>query len=91
MYSILLFFISSIYIFVIKYKHFLMMLMSMEAMVLAIYMYMFIYLSQFYSEYFSSLLFLTFSVCESALGLSLLVLLIRIHGSDSLFMFDNLW
>nr|AML26110.1 NADH dehydrogenase subunit 4L [Curculionidae sp. BMNH 1274272] len=90
-YILISFFMASLYIYVSKYKHFLLMLLSLESVVLALYMMLFIYFSQFFYEYFLSMIFLTISVCEGALGLSLLVLLIRTHGSDMVMMFDNLW
>nr|YP_009353590.1 NADH dehydrogenase subunit 4L [Curculio davidi]AQX92154.1 NADH dehydrogenase subunit 4L [Curculio davidi] len=91
LYSLVLLFYSSLFIYVSKYKHFLLMLLSLESIVLSLYMLIFIYFVQFIYEYFLLMLFLTMSVCESALGLSLLVLIVRIHGSDMILMFDNLW
>nr|ARH53801.1 NADH dehydrogenase subunit 4L [Curculio elephas] len=91
MYSLIILFYSSLYIYVSKYKHFLLMLLSLESIVLSMYMLIFIYFVQFFYEYFLLMLFLTMSVCESALGLSLLVLIVRIHGGDMILMFDNLW
>nr|AOY39743.1 NADH dehydrogenase subunit 4L [Scolytinae sp. BMNH 1043123] len=84
-------FIVSLMIFILKYKHFLIMLLSLESMVLSIFLMFFIYFIQGEFNYFISMLYLSMSVCEGALGLSLLVLIIRSYGSDSLFMFDNLW
>ena len=66
----------------IKRKHLLLMLLSLEFIVLSLYMIIFFYLSLYDFEYFFSLIFLTFSVCEGVLGLSLIVLLIRTHGND---------
>nr|QXJ41888.1 NADH dehydrogenase subunit 4L [Pissodes strobi] len=90
-YSLISLFFSSLYIYVSKYKHLLLMLLSLESIVLSLYMLLFMYFSQFIFEFFMSMFFLSMSVCESALGLSLLVLLIRTHGSDMILIFDNLW
>nr|YP_009441860.1 NADH dehydrogenase subunit 4L [Dryocoetes villosus]AOY39613.1 NADH dehydrogenase subunit 4L [Dryocoetes villosus] len=90
-YSFIGLFFAGMFVFVSKYKHFLLMLLSLEAMVLSVYMLMFFYFFQFYSESFVNMIYLAMSVCEGALGLSLLVLLSRTHGSDMLMMFDNLW
>nr|AEP27622.1 NADH dehydrogenase subunit 4L [Brachytemnus porcatus] len=90
-YSFVAFFFCSLFIYVVKFSHFLVMLMSLESMVLSLFMLMFMYLSDFMTENFMSLYFLTMSVCESALGLSLLVLIIRTHGSDKILVFDSLW
>nr|AYR05307.1 NADH dehydrogenase subunit 4L [Coleoptera sp. ACP-2013] len=91
LYSLIMLFYSSLFIYVSKYKHFLLMLLSLESIVLSLYVLIFIYFIQFMNEYFLLMLFLSMSVCESALGLSLLVLIVRIHGSDMIMIFDNLW
>nr|YP_010398610.1 NADH dehydrogenase subunit 4L [Dendroctonus rufipennis]UQK95008.1 NADH dehydrogenase subunit 4L [Dendroctonus rufipennis] len=90
-YSLVLLFLSGVLVFILKYNHFLIMLMSLEFMVLSIYVLLFFYCTQFMFENFISMFYLTFSVCESSLGLSLLVLLIRSYGSDMLMIFDSLW
>nr|YP_010411504.1 NADH dehydrogenase subunit 4L [Pissodes yunnanensis]URP30505.1 NADH dehydrogenase subunit 4L [Pissodes yunnanensis] len=90
-YSLVSLFFSSLYIYVSKYKHLLLMLLSLESVVLSLFLLLFMYSSQFFFEFFISMFFLSMSVCESALGLSLLVLMIRTHGSDMILMFDNLW
>nr|ARH54308.1 NADH dehydrogenase subunit 4L [Curculionidae sp. 4 AH-2016] len=84
-------FFSGMLIYVLKYKHFLLMLLSLELTILSLYMLLMMYLSFYIYEYFVSMFFLTMSVCEGALGLSLLVLIVRTHGSDAILMFDNLW
>nr|YP_009441600.1 NADH dehydrogenase subunit 4L [Hylastes brunneus]AOY40146.1 NADH dehydrogenase subunit 4L [Hylastes brunneus] len=84
-------FLSSLLVFMMKYKHFLLMLISLETMVISLYVLMFFYFNQFYFEQFMSMFYLTLSVCESALGMSLLVLMIRTHGGDMLMLFDSLW
>nr|QWZ46358.1 NADH dehydrogenase subunit 4L [Pelecyphorus contortus] len=84
-------FISGLYVFSMKRKHLLLMLLSLEFIVLSIYMMVYIYLSFFNNEYFFSMIFLTFSVCEGVLGLSILVSLIRSHGNDYFQSFNLLW
>nr|AYR05326.1 NADH dehydrogenase subunit 4L [Coleoptera sp. ACP-2013] len=91
MLSMVIMFFSGLLIFLSKYKHFLLMLLSLEFMVLSLYLLMFIYFSFFFFQIFFSMFFLTMSVCEGALGLSLLVLIIRSYGNDKIMMFDNLW
>nr|QZL38957.1 NADH dehydrogenase subunit 4L [Lixus subtilis] len=90
-FSLVSLFFSSLFVYILKYKHLLLMLLSLESIVLSLYLLMIFYFSQFFFECFMSMFFLSMSVCESALGLSLLVLLIRTHGSDMILMFDNLW
>nr|ALO76132.1 NADH deshydrogenase subunit 4L [Scirtidae sp. GENSP02] len=75
-------FFSGIFMYSMKRKHLLLMLLSLEFIVLSLYMLIFFMLSLYDFEYFFSLMFLTFSVCEGVLGLSLLVSLIRTHGND---------
>nr|UPX88690.1 NADH dehydrogenase subunit 4L [Cychrus caraboides] len=86
---IFMFFVGMI-VFSSKRKHLLLMLLSLEFIILSLYMLMFIYLSMFDYEYYFSMLFLTFCVCESVLGLSILVSLIRTHGNDFFFSMNLL-
>nr|ALO77018.1 NADH deshydrogenase subunit 4L [Mordellidae sp. GENSP02] len=76
--------------FSMKRKHLLLMLLSLEYIVLFLFVLTFFYLS-FSSDYFFSMIFLTFSVCEGALGLSILVSLVRTHGNDYFKSFSILW
>nr|YP_009564774.1 NADH dehydrogenase subunit 4L [Henosepilachna vigintioctopunctata]QAY82225.1 NADH dehydrogenase subunit 4L [Henosepilachna vigintioctopunctata] len=84
-------FLMGLLSFSLKRKHLLMMLLSMEFIILSLLILMFYYFLNFSNEYYFSMIFLSFSVCESALGLSLLVSLIRSHGSDYFYMFNLLW
>nr|UBU96199.1 NADH dehydrogenase subunit 4L [Meloe poggii] len=90
-YSGLFMFFMGLTMFSIKRKHLLLMLLSIEFMVLALYFDMFIYLSFLGNDYFFSMVFLTFSVCEGSLGLSILVSMIRSHGNDYFQGFNLLW
>nr|QNT26852.1 NADH dehydrogenase subunit 4L [Trigonopterus tounensis] len=91
LYFMIIFFFSSMFVYVSKFKHFLLMLLSLELVVLSLYMMMMMYFSYFLYEYFMCMFFLSMSVCEGVLGLSLLVLIIRSHGSDMILIFDSLW
>nr|QHF17849.1 NADH dehydrogenase subunit 4L [Acrotaeniostola dissimilis] len=75
-------FLTGIFIFVSNRKHLLSMLLSLEYIVLNLFFLLFIYLSLMNYSGFFSMVFLTFSVCEGALGLSILVSMIRTHGND---------
>nr|YP_010166669.1 NADH dehydrogenase subunit 4L [Lioporeus pilatei]QRV62760.1 NADH dehydrogenase subunit 4L [Lioporeus pilatei] len=81
---IVMFFVGLI-VFSSKRKHLLLMLLSMEFIILSLYSLMFLFLSMFDYEFYFSMMFLVFSVCESVLGLSILVSLIRTHGNDYFF------
>nr|AAX76847.1 NADH dehydrogenase subunit 4L [Drosophila barbarae] len=75
-------FILGLFCFVSNRKHLLSMLLSLEFIVLVLFFMLFIYLNMLNYETYFSMMFLTFSVCEGALGLSILVSMIRTHGND---------
>nr|AND96233.1 NADH deshydrogenase subunit 4L [Onthophagus bonasus] len=77
--------------FTMKRKHLLLMLLSLEFIILSLFFNLFLYLAYYYFEYFFSMIFLTMSVCEGALGLAILVSLIRTHGNDYFSTFNVLW
>nr|WHU31472.1 NADH dehydrogenase subunit 4L [Claassenia xucheni] len=77
-----LIFVCGAWAFSSKRKHLLLTLLSLEFMVLSLFVFLFIYLNLMMYELFFSMMFLTFSVCEGALGLSILVSMIRTHGND---------
>nr|YP_010954484.1 NADH dehydrogenase subunit 4L [Euparatettix tridentatus]WMV02049.1 NADH dehydrogenase subunit 4L [Euparatettix tridentatus] len=81
----LLIFLSGLYVFSSFRKHLLLMLLGLECMVLSIFYYIFLYLMFFDYVYYFLIIFLIFSVCEGALGLSVLVSLIRSCGNDYVF------
>nr|YP_007627066.1 NADH dehydrogenase subunit 4L [Tanaocerus koebelei]AGC22382.1 NADH dehydrogenase subunit 4L [Tanaocerus koebelei] len=80
--SSLMIYFSGVYVFSSKRKHLLMVLLSLEYMVVSLFMMIIIYLIIFDYDYYFSIIFLVFSVCEGALGLSILVSMIRSHGND---------
>lgn len=67
---------------VLRRKHLLLVLLSLEFIILSLFLMLINYFRINYLEAFISIVFLTFRVCEGALGLSLLVSLIRTHGND---------
>nr|UHA56182.1 NADH dehydrogenase subunit 4L [Actinotia polyodon] len=69
-------------IFISKHKHLLIVLLSLEFLVLSIFFFMLVYLSLINYDMYMLMVFLVFSVCEGALGLSILVSMIRTHGND---------
>lgn len=88
--SILIFF-SGVLVFRIKRKYFLLILLRLEFIILSLYFNLFIFLNLINNEYFFSIIFLSFRVCEGTLGLSILVSLIRSHGNDYFQRFSILW
>nr|AVN67978.1 NADH dehydrogenase subunit 4L [Neolaxta sp. B107] len=75
-------FFCGIWVFSSNRKHLLATLLSLEFIVLVLYSILYTYLVSFNYELYFSMVFLTFSVCEGALGLSILVSMIRSYGSD---------
>lgn len=69
-------------IFISKHKHLLIVLLRLEFIVLRIFFFILIYLSFIDYDLYILMVFLVFSVCEGALGLSILVSIIRTHGND---------
>lgn len=76
-----LFFIGII-TFVLRRKHLLSVLLSLEFIVLSLFFILIIFLNFINYEFYFRILFLTFRVCEGALGVSIVVRIIRTHGND---------
>nr|YP_010710193.1 NADH dehydrogenase subunit 4L [Macroscytus japonensis]WCS41493.1 NADH dehydrogenase subunit 4L [Macroscytus japonensis] len=81
---LMLFMMSGVVVFCSTRKHILLSLLSLEFMVLSIYLALFIMMMTYGYELYFSLIFLVFTVCEGALGLSILVSLVRSQGNDYL-------
>nr|YP_009175374.1 NADH dehydrogenase subunit 4L [Neuronema laminatum]AKZ17622.1 NADH dehydrogenase subunit 4L [Neuronema laminatum] len=75
-------FMSGVLVFSLKRKHLLCMLLSLEFIVLSLFYMLFLYLMNYNYEYYFTMIFLIFSVCEGVLGLSILVSMVRTHGND---------
>nr|YP_009529052.1 NADH dehydrogenase subunit 4L [Ephestia elutella]AXU98859.1 NADH dehydrogenase subunit 4L [Ephestia elutella] len=69
-------------IFSSKQKHLMIVLLSLEFIVLSMFFMFLLYLSSIENNMYMLMVFLVFSVCEGALGLSILVSMIRTHGND---------
>nr|YP_009338592.1 NADH dehydrogenase subunit 4L [Simulium variegatum]ANS71663.1 NADH dehydrogenase subunit 4L [Simulium variegatum]QNE85966.1 NADH dehydrogenase subunit 4L [Simulium ornatum] len=78
----LLMLMSGVMVYISNRAHLLATLLSLEFIVLALFLFLFEILNFLNYENFFSMMFLTFSVCEGALGLSVLVSMIRTHGND---------
>uniref|UniRef100_UPI003002A730 NADH dehydrogenase subunit 4L n=1 Tax=Hermonassa cecilia TaxID=2673479 RepID=UPI003002A730 len=78
----ILMFVLGNLIFISKHKHLLIILLSLEFIVLSMFFFLLIYLSLIDYDMYMLMVFLVFSVCEGALGLSILVSMIRTHGND---------
>lgn len=82
MYVIFLIFMIGNLIFVLKRKHLLIILIRLEFIVLRIYFLIIIYLIIINNNIYLLIVFLVLSVCEGALGLSILVSIVRTYGND---------
>lgn len=80
--GIVFLFLMGVNVFVSNRKHLLATLLSLEFLVLSLYMLIFIVIVIKGSELYFNMVFLTLAVCEGALGLSILVSIVRRHGND---------
>nr|AST23781.1 NADH dehydrogenase subunit 4L [Lymantria dispar] len=78
---LIMFFIGNL-IFVLKHKHLLIVLLSLEFIVLMIFFFLLITMSYVNYDLYMLMVFLVFSVWEGALGLSILISMIRTHGKN---------
>nr|AML26360.1 NADH dehydrogenase subunit 4 [Erotylidae sp. BMNH 1274391] len=84
-------FFTGLMTFSLKRNNLLLMLLSLEFIMLSLYLMIFMYLSFMGYSYFFSMLFLSFSVCEGSLGLSILVSMTRLYGNDYMMSISSLW
>nr|YP_010233742.1 NADH dehydrogenase subunit 4L [Oryctes rhinoceros]QKX48647.1 NADH dehydrogenase subunit 4L [Oryctes rhinoceros]QSZ78111.1 NADH dehydrogenase subunit 4L [Oryctes rhinoceros]WAT94181.1 NADH dehydrogenase subunit 4L [Oryctes rhinoceros]WAT94194.1 NADH dehydrogenase subunit 4L [Oryctes rhinoceros]WAT94207.1 NADH dehydrogenase subunit 4L [Oryctes rhinoceros] len=77
--------------FCMKRNHLLLMLLSLEFVMLSLYMSLYLYLMFFNYEFYFSMVFISMSVCEGALGLAILVSMVRTHSNDYFQSFNVLW
>nr|YP_010836250.1 NADH dehydrogenase subunit 4L [Paradoxopsyllus custodis]YP_011004246.1 NADH dehydrogenase subunit 4L [Macrostylophora euteles]WGC90512.1 NADH dehydrogenase subunit 4L [Paradoxopsyllus custodis]WPS93595.1 NADH dehydrogenase subunit 4L [Macrostylophora euteles] len=68
--------------FCFNYKNLLISLLIIEYKVLVLFMMLYVSLNFCMFENFFLMMYIVISVCESALGLSILVSMIRTHGND---------
>nr|YP_009926430.1 NADH dehydrogenase subunit 4L [Metacarcinus magister]QNH68773.1 NADH dehydrogenase subunit 4L [Metacarcinus magister] len=76
--------------FTAYHKHLLNSLLSLEFMMLGVFWLMSMQMAAVGVEGYFTLFFLTLAACEGALGLSLLVLMVRSHGNDRFMSFSLL-
>nr|UYG49074.1 NADH dehydrogenase subunit 4L [Abscondita chinensis] len=75
----------------LKCSHLLLMLLTLEFIVLSLFFGLVIFILTFMYESYFLMIFLSLSVCEGALGLSILVSLVRMYGNDYFNSFSILW
>nr|QGT77318.1 NADH dehydrogenase subunit 4L [Tenuipotamon yuxiense] len=74
--------ICGLWSFISYHKHLLNSLLSLEFMMLGVFWLLVLQVGSVGVETYFVLFFLTLTACEGALGLSLLVFIVRSHGSD---------
>nr|QBZ38104.1 NADH dehydrogenase subunit 4L [Cemus sauteri] len=74
--NFLMFFFGVMNLLMVR-SHYLMVLISLELIFIILFNLIYLYLSFFFYEFFFGLMYLVLGVCESCLGLSLLVYLVR--------------
>nr|YP_010576543.1 NADH dehydrogenase subunit 4L [Oulema tristis]UZN44097.1 NADH dehydrogenase subunit 4L [Oulema tristis] len=84
-------FLSTLVVFLVHRNHFLLMLLSLEMIVLILYFTLYLYFYSMFNELFFLMIYLTMSVCEGVLGLSILVSMVRVYGNDYVLSFSFLW
>nr|YP_002734954.1 NADH dehydrogenase subunit 4L [Coptosoma bifarium]ABZ01991.1 NADH dehydrogenase subunit 4L [Coptosoma bifarium]UYA97846.1 NADH dehydrogenase subunit 4L [Coptosoma bifarium] len=84
------FMIFSAFNFCLSHKHLLLALLSLEFLILSVYLSLFTCLYIFGYELWFVIIFLIFTVCEGALGLSILVNFTRKMGNDYLSSISSL-
>jgi len=86
---VLIFLFGSI-VFVSNRKHLLITLLSLEFIILRLFLFLFFYLNNNNIEIYILIVFLIFRVCEGALGLSILISMVRTHGNNYFQSFNSL-
>lgn len=77
-------------VFISNRKHLLITLLRLEYILLGIFLLIIFYFSLNFIEIYFLIIYLVFGVCEGALGLSILVLIIRTHGNNYFQSFNSL-
>nr|AAZ08211.1 NADH dehydrogenase subunit 4L [Daktulosphaira vitifoliae] len=78
----MVFFGMMFYIF--NFNHLLMMLLGLEYMLLILSFLFMLNLMMYLKQYFLLVIFFVFCISESVLGLTILILMVRMYGNDYL-------
>nr|YP_010970187.1 NADH dehydrogenase subunit 4L [Phyllidiopsis xishaensis]WNR50776.1 NADH dehydrogenase subunit 4L [Phyllidiopsis xishaensis] len=82
--------LTSFFTFTKLNMHILILLISLEALMLSLLIFLFSFCMIYKNSYSMFLVLLTFAACEAALGLSLLVSILRLRGNDLVTSFDSM-
>nr|UFY97895.1 NADH dehydrogenase subunit 4L [Hyalopterus amygdali] len=75
---------SGVLFYIFNFNHLLMMLLGLEYLLLILSLLFLINLIMFIKQYILLLLFFIFCISESVLGLTILILMVRMYGNDYL-------
>nr|AEG25303.1 NADH dehydrogenase subunit 4L [Philotrypesis sp. JHX-2011] len=89
-YYIMMMFIFSMYMYIYYYSQLLMTLISLEFIMLSTLM-MLNNMLMLNNSMILMLYYMVFVVCESVLGLTILIILIRSYGNDSMNLLNLTW
>ena len=84
-------YIVGLIVFCIICKHFLIMLLRLEFIIMSLLLGLFFILIYYNYEMYFLIIFIILVVREGVLGLSVLVSIIRTHGNDYFRRFNILW
>nr|YP_010970161.1 NADH dehydrogenase subunit 4L [Phyllidiella hageni]WNR50672.1 NADH dehydrogenase subunit 4L [Phyllidiella hageni]WNR50685.1 NADH dehydrogenase subunit 4L [Phyllidiella hageni]WNR50698.1 NADH dehydrogenase subunit 4L [Phyllidiella hageni] len=82
--------VTSFFSFTKLNDHILILLISLEALMLSLLVFIFSTCLIFNMSYSMFLVLLTFAACEAALGLSLLVSILRLRSNDFVMSFNSM-
>nr|YP_010970174.1 NADH dehydrogenase subunit 4L [Phyllidiella zeylanica]WNR50750.1 NADH dehydrogenase subunit 4L [Phyllidiella zeylanica]WNR50763.1 NADH dehydrogenase subunit 4L [Phyllidiella zeylanica] len=82
--------ITAFFTFTKLNSHILILLISLEALMLSLLAFVFAFCLVYKISYSMFLVLLTFAACEAALGLSLLVSILRLRGNDFSTSFNSM-
>lgn len=74
--------LNGLFIYRYFHKHLLCILLRLEYIVLRLFCIIYYLINLYNYEIYFSLIYLVISVCEGALGLSVIVIIVRIYGND---------
>lgn len=90
-YLTIMIYLRGLVVFLLSFKHFLFILLSLEFIMLSIFLRLYSLFSFSIMNIFFSIIFLTMVVCEGVLGLSIMVRIVRSSGNDNLLSLTSLW
>lgn len=89
--SSLFIYFSGLISFRLRRKHLLLILLRLEFIILSLFLIIVYLLNLYGEEVYFRIISISIGVCEGALGLSILVSIVRTHGSDNFQSFSVLW